>query len=346
MQKKNKNNAPARGGGGGGERRLIALSAAMSAVGLLTACGGGGTNNTPGTGPDSAYFSGKNDSMATRISNAGSLEEATTFKAKTVGLDHIWGEEHALAESEDITIQIYRTSADAVPTFVVTYNDETTTFGPEHAPDNENYEIEGDQERLLWTQDGYPLDLASGFDWGDWTEDDSYNPQRRKYHVPVGLYYDGDPTNLRRFAVIGLETAPGDMPTHGVRALYEGRVRMDVYPTNADSRDRYSADITLIADFSKNTVDGVMDDWEYRSSDESLPGVSYTVAAATISGNGFTTSMAPSPTCTGCMEVVGSTVAGKFYGPYADETGGTIQGSFRDGDEELVGIGVFYTSRD
>ena len=319
----------------------------MSAVGLLTACGGGGTNNTPGTGPDSAYFSGKNDSMATRISNAGSLEEATTFKARTVGMDHTWGEENALAESEDITIQIYRTSAVAVPTFVVTYNDETTTFGPEHAPDNENYEIEGDQERSLWTWDGYPLDHASGFDWGDWTEDNDYDPRNRKYHVPVAIDYDADPTDLQRYAVIGLETVPGDMPTHGVRALYEGRVYMNVYPTDGTNpRIRHRADIELTADFSKNTVDGVMENWEDRNDNESLPGLSYTVTAATISGNGFTTSMAPSPTCTGCMEVVDSTLAGKFYGPYADETGGTIQGEFKDGDEDLVGIGVFYTNRD
>ena len=285
--------------------------------------------------------------MAKRISDATTLEEATTFKAKTVGLNH--GDNHELADNEDIAFQIFRTSPDAVPTFVVTYNDETTTFGPEHAPDNENYAIEGPEidDKYLWTWAGYPLDHASGFEWGDWTENGRYNPLNRKYHIPVGLYYDGDPVDQRRIAVIGLETAPGDMPTHSIRALYDGSVRLDVYPTDGDpERSRFTADITLIADFSENTIGGVMDNWENRDEDEDLSGVSYAVTSTTISGNGFMTSMAPSPTCTGCVEVVDSTVAGKFYGPYADETGGTIQGEFRDGSENLVGVGVFYTSRD
>ena len=55
---------------------------ALAAAGLLTACGGGGNDGDP------AHFSGRNDSMASRISDARTLEEATTFRAETVGLTH------------------------------------------------------------------------------------------------------------------------------------------------------------------------------------------------------------------------------------------------------------------
>ena len=47
---------------------------ALAAAGHLSACGGG-----VGSGGDPAQFSGKNDRIATRISGATTLEEATTF---------------------------------------------------------------------------------------------------------------------------------------------------------------------------------------------------------------------------------------------------------------------------
>ena len=343
---------------GGDMKHSSTCALAFASTAILSACGGGGDNGAgPQPSSDVAYFTGKNDSMAKRISDAKSLEEATTFEAKTVGMNHTWDDEntvHELTASEDATFRIFRTSADAVPTFVVTQNGETTTFGPEHAPENENYRvvIPGDDNDIwLWTWAGYPRDHANGFDWGDWTEEGRYNPLNRKYHIPVGMYRRGDPTDQRRYAVIGLETAPGDMPTHDVRALYDGNVRMDVYLKDgvgieSDDRTRYDADITLTADFSEGTIGGVMDNWESRDDDDDLSAVSYMLTPASITGNGYTTSMAASPSCTGCAEVVDSTIAGKFYGPFADETGGTIQAEFRDGGTESVGIGIFYTSRD
>ena len=233
-----------------------------------------------------------------------------------------------------------------MPTFVVTFNGETTTFGPEHVTDDGwEYRIEGSGDtgvKWLWTWSGSPLEHADGRRWGDWTEG-RYIPVDRKHHVPVGIQYYGDPVDLRRIAVIGLETAPGDMPTHGVRARYRGGVGLNVY--NEGRRQDFVGDITLVADFSESTIGGDMDGWEFRNEGndgwEALPGLSYTLADTAISGNGFTTSIA---SCTGCrIEVVDSTVSGKFYGPYADETGGTVQAEFGNG---AVGIGAFYTDRD
>ena len=323
---------------------------ALAAAGLLTACGGGGG----GDEGDPARFSGRNDSMASRISDARALEEATTFKAETVGIN--FGEEvRDLAGGEDIAFQVFRTSPDAVPTFVVMYNEETTTFGPEHWDSDDypnEYSIEGpdgtDDIKNLWTYGGSVLEHADGRYWGDWTEG-RFIPVDRKYHVPIGIWYDGDPVGLRRVAVIGLETAPGDMPTHDIRARYRGRVRFDTFSANRSDGPRrdFQGDVTFFADFSERTIGGVMDDWRIWNREnnrwEDLSGVSYTVAEAAISGNGFTTTMAPDPTCMECVGIVDSTVAGKFYGPYADETGGTIQAELSDG---TVGAGVFYTDQD
>ena len=159
---------------------------ALAAAGLLSACGGG-----EGSGGDPAHFSGKNDRIATRISGATTIEEATTFTAEAVGINR--GEENELADGEDIAFRIFRTSPDAVPTFVVTFNGETTTFGPEHVPENRtSYRIEGpgdtDVKRLV-TWWGTPLEHADGRYWGDWTEG-RFVPLDRKHHFPVFLRYE------------------------------------------------------------------------------------------------------------------------------------------------------------
>ena len=232
---------------------------ALATAGLLAACGDGGS------GGDPAHFSGRNDSMATRISGASTLEEATTFKAKTAGINHVFDDGvHDLADSEDIALQVFRTSPNAVPTFVVTYNGETATFGPEQWEANEDtprsYFVEGQgdtDEKWLWTPLGSPLETADGRYWGDWTEG-RYIPLEWKYHVAVALHYGGDPASMRRNAVIGLETAPGDMPTHGIRARYRGRAYVATY--NDGERQDYRGDVTLFADFSEGTIGGVMDE--------------------------------------------------------------------------------------
>ena len=338
---------------------------AMSATAALAACGGGSgsdrtdTDTMPEEQPsDPGYYSGEGDSMAARISNATSIDAATVFTARTVGLDHTFDDNDVnipeLADNEDITFRIFRTSPDAMPTFVVTHGGETTTFGPEHAPDNENYSIEGpgdSDDKFLWTWAGYPIEHAWGFDWIS-EEEGLGEPLNQKYHIPVGIYYSrGDQglADLRRYTVIGLETAPGDMPTNSVRAVYEGSVRIDSYPEDgARDRERFDADITLTADFSANTIGGVMDNWENRDLDEDLSAISFMLTPAAITGNGFTTSMAPSVACTECPEVVSSTVAGKFYGPSASETGGTIQARIRNeaGISDNIAVGIFYSSQD
>ncbi len=342
-------------------KHLPACAVALAVAALLPACGGGGGGTAPGTtAPDGGgqppadgpvRFSGAGDSMAARISDAGTLGEATTFRARAVGIDRTSGEGNALADGGDVAIRIFRSSPDAMPTFVVTLDGGATTFGPEHAYGNGNYRIhtgEERRERWLWTWDGSPLEHAAGYR-GDFTDGNVFvpgdRPKSRKHHIPVGLYYSGDPTDVRRAAVIGLETAPGDMPTRG-RARYSGSVRLDIYPVDGGERTYLSSDITLTADFSGNTIGGTMDSWENRTDpDDDLSGVSYVVTPAALTGNAFTTTLARGPSCPDCPEVISSTVTGKLYGPAAQEMGGTIQFRSR-GEEDRIGIGVFYTDRE
>lgn len=293
--------------------------------------------------------------MAQRINDAKNLAEATTFKAKTVGFNHTWDNEdtvHELADNEDVTIQIYRTTEDGVPTFVVEQNDETTTFGPENNR-NQNYQIvnPGENNDLwLWTWAGSPIDHANRFYRSSITG--QLKVLSRKHHIPVGMYREGDPADQRRFAVIGLETSPNDIPSHDIQARFRGGVRLELYLKDGtgivnNDRLRFNSDITLTANFSESTIQGVMDNWENQDNrSQDLSAYSYMLKKADIAGNGFTTTMLPSQNCMNCPEVLDSTINGKFYGPFADETGGTIQGEFRNDGSEYVGIGIFYTSQD
>lgn len=291
--------------------------------------------------------------MAQRISDAANLEEATTFKAKSVGLNHTRDDEnivHKLANNEDVTIQIFRTSADGMPTFVLTQNDETTTFGPENVQ-NQSYQIvnSGENNDLwLWTSEGSPIEHANGFKVD--SDTDQLNPLFIKHHIPVRMYRQGDPADHRSFAVIGLETSPNDMPSHDIRALFRGHFRLDLFPKEGTSvgnndRTRYYSGITLTANFSESTIQGIMDNWLNQDDrSEDLSAYSYMLNKTNITGNGFTTTMSPSQNCMSCPEVLASTIDGKFYGPFADEIGGTIKGEFRREGSEYVGIGTFSTN--
>jgi len=263
----------------------------------------------------------------------------------------------ALAAPEDITLRLFRTAPDAVPTVAVERAGTTTMFGPEHAREGENYRIDpsaanAQDRKNLWTWAGYPLDHANGFH----SEDGPREPLRRKHHIPIGFWYDTPTTDPLRNAVIGLQTAPGDMPTHAVPAFYEGSARLEAWNKDDGSiRSRFRSDLRLEADFADNTLTGMLDDWrvqEIRGDNEGdyerRDGIAYVIPETSITGNGFMGELAPAAGCTACSQIIASTVAGTFYGPYAQETGGTIQGELKgeDGDPDEVMIGIFYTERE
>ena len=64
-----------------------------------------------------------------------------------------------------------------------------------------------------------------------------------------------------------------------------------------------------------------------------------------ITGNGFAGTLAEGANCVGCAEDITATVNGGFYGPYAEEAGGTIRGTYTDGGVDHVIAGIFYANR-
>ena len=338
-------------------------AATLAAALALAACGGGGTGTV--TNPvDQRSFADGTATLSSRILEAKTLNEAVTFRAETVGLDHTFSEDRVptgteFAEPQDVTVRIFQPSdvLGTPPTVVLTLDGgEGITFTAEHARDGEgtapgtaNYRIpdeSGGTTRWFWTWDGYPVSHALGFDWNDFLEGRS-SPQRRRHHVAFGTYH-GEGVDSRRFAVIGLRTKPEDMPTD-LRATFEGQSRIDTFPAGAGERTgRYGSDIRLTADFTDGTISGTLDGWRDRVNDEWVnldPGMVYEIPETEIDGSGFTGTLAPAEGCAGCLEVTSSTVNGGFYGPSAIESGGTIQGEFvRNGVEE-VGIGIFYSNR-
>jgi len=313
----------------------------LLAAAALTACGSGGGNGDGTASVNPEHFSGGNDSMAHRINRATSRSEATAFTVSTFGVK-LSGDTAAFENQGEVTVRVFRTAPDVMPTVEVTRDGTATTFGPEHehlrsyrigesAPDSQD-------ETRLWTWAGYPLEHAEGaYGNGD--------PILERYHIPIGFSRDTSGTDVRRNFVIGLLTPPGDMP-NDVSAVYEGRVEMETWGTEDNSLGGdYLSDIRLTADFADSTITGRLDNWrllldgeEYRSVEDTA----YVIPETSITGNGFAGELAPAADCIDCWEIVSSEVSGGFYGPAARETGGTIRAEAEHGE---IGIGVFHSNR-
>ena len=257
------------------------------------------------------------------------------------------------ADPEEISVKIYRTGPNAVPTVELTRGDDVMTFGPEHAPDGENYRVprsaeDAQDDRNLWMWAGYPIDHANGYEVEDNGE---IRPQRRKHLIPIGFWINTEEADPLRNAVIGLHTRPADMPTHSIPAFYEGRVHFDAWQAdNGGNRSQFSGDIHLEADFADGTISGVLDRFEENefrgdseSGDQPREGLAFVIPETEIDGNGFAGTLEASSGCVGCPQDMSATVNGGFYGPYARETGGTIQGGFTRNGVEEVAAGIFYS---
>ena len=333
-------------------KRMGTAMAALAAAAALSACGGDGG----GTPPDPQHFQGKNDGLPNRISGAATAEEATALTAMTVGVDYADGGA-TLADPEEISVRIFRTAPGAVPTVELTRGDDVRTFGPAHASGRRNYEVppsgEGVQDRRgLWTWAGYPIDHADGWYVGD---DGERRSQRQEYLIPLGFYLDTETVDVDRRAVIGLRTPPGDMPTHDLTASYVGEVRVDTWAVgDGGDQRRWDSELLLEADFAGGTVSGTLDRWElqdFELEDGTVvnllyEGTAYLVPETPITGNGFSGSLVAAPGCADCFELTSSAIEGGFYGPYAEESGGTLQGGFTDaaGDDHVMN-GIFYANR-
>ncbi|MCY4327219.1 MAG: transferrin-binding protein-like solute binding protein [Rhodobacteraceae bacterium] len=335
-------------------KRLVIPALALAGATFLTACGGGGGDGplVPEVDPRTVHPADASDTIARRISEARTLAQATTFTARAVGVDRAVSDDgrhtgNRPADPEDIQVQFFRTAPDAIPTVRVTHRGTPTTFTPADLNAVGTYVIEDPSapehlnQQFFWTWGDTTAEHADG-------QSDDGTPINRKYHTPISFYFDGVPNQFERTAVIGLATSPASRPASGT-ASYTGQTRLVVYDTegaNVQERRRFGTDLVLTADFSDMTISGEMDNWRQQGLDRDdlpLPGLSHILKETTITAIGFTTTVEATEDCTRCAGIVESTVTGTFYGPEANEAGGTMQLENMEGD---VLSGIFYTTQD
>lgn len=156
-----------------------------------------------------------------------------------------------------------------------------------------------------------------------------------KYHTILG--YNIKPKsspNEQGFFSVGVPTQK--MPTGlGAPATYKGSSRIYVVPTTGftgpgDHR-QFKGDLTLQANFAANTIGGSVDNIGTRLGTDAphtftpVSGGAMAISNGAISGNGITATMTPNKAVTDAEGgAFTGNVSGTFYGPNADEIGGTV----------------------
>lgn len=314
----------------------------------LAACGSGGDSTPP---LDPRYFSGPDDSMSMRINAATSREEATPFHTSAKVLERDFDSEAGTGVArqlpdESMIVRLFRTMPEGMPSLVIEKDSGELSFGPEHEDDN-NFRMDN-YGSWAWGRDW--LAQANGYRLDD---DGIIDIQDRKHHIPFSIssWLEDEERAIQHIAVIGIETAPRDMPQLKT-AHYDGRGRLEVWPVNDPlTRERmsfYINRVSLTANFADDTISGSLNEWEVRvgRGDRTPIGSVYDLFPTAIDGNGFSTSLSPSASCSDiCPTMPDSNVEGRFYGPYATEVGGTIETrEFSHDGRDWIGLGVIYTA--
>jgi hypothetical protein len=93
-----------------------------------------------------------------------------------------------------------------------------------------------------------------------------------------------------------------------------------------------------------DTINVRVDGTETAFSNEGVAG-NLLLNTATINGNGFAGTMSADPTLAANSPMVGAvatgTYSGAFYGPNAEEIGGSMQGPDPVGTSDFIGFGYF-----
>ena len=139
---------------------------------------------------------------------------------------------------------------------------------------------------------------------------------------------------LRGFVVSGVPTESNDLPAG--TATYTGRAHFLAWPTDnpyLSASSRADGRLTLNADFSASTVDGIIDQ---------IPTTSSAISEVAIE-NGLINSghlMAELRGAQGNATFDGN-LTGQFFGPGAPEVGGVLEGAYTEGQTSLVVQGWF-----
>jgi hypothetical protein len=136
-------------------------------------------------------------------------------------------------------------------------------------------------------------------------------------HMLYFSFYRTDPvsgSDYADFFVDGTRTAAEDMPTKGT-ARYIGET------ASLDGADNNSfGTISLVVDFAKGTVGGSMSGILPNDTAANFFLVPTVIGANGSKANGFNTTLTSSD-----VAVTNSNLDGNFYGPVADEAGGTFR---------------------
>jgi hypothetical protein len=350
----------------------VQILGATLALGLLAACGGGGGttsddsddgsilfpgpgNTPPGETPlippeqeaTERVFSDNAGSVSDVFNSDGSLfmrdkSRVSVAKSYTGALNYRYVDAQLSLKAEGDDLVVTMRVDGATQPFVVTIRDARNLT----------------RERI--TVNNTPIgDLTFYMRGGDIS--DLFDPASRRYAQPleVVLSNRGQDFAIDTMGVIGTETRDeriGTLGASNVTATYSGNARMNIRRTDL-TFDQFNATATgrlnLTANFGGGSpsVSGTVDRIRVVTEENGAlvsdvnPAGNLIMSPAAISGNGFAGTMSADPTLAANSPMVGTvatgTYSGAFYGPNAEEIGGSMQGPDPVGTSDFIGFGYF-----
>ena len=150
------------------------------------------------------------------------------------------------------------------------------------------------------------------------------------YVVPYYAEFEDEDTDEFFYGVFGDETSANDMPTSG-SVTYTGMAHgKSGYSGSSDwdNLENYAADFTLTSNFGTSKIHG-----SFYLYDENSP---VNIDETSITGNSFTTTLSvDTSTCTDCRTITNSRLDGSFFGPNAEEVGGSYSATSRTADGKV-----------
>ena len=216
-------------------------------------------------------------------------------------------------------------------------------------------------DRFVDPSDGlvyeYQIDGSTTGVWlGLWTNtgtlDETLDPTTSGYAQVWGYYVDASQNGIASegYAVVGTETKPADLALLP-SATYSGRARLNTVPEtgyvdNSTSKTRVRADLNMTADFAAATIGGSLSNITVEPPGQAQTGVAGMVSMdqTSIVGNGFAGTLTPDATFIGAMGpgfTASGNYGGTFYGPAADQVGGTVSMTGTDATGAWNGTGYF-----
>lgn len=318
----------------------------LGAVAALAACASSSEAPSNGNIPASATFaSGSTDSIQSRLNGT----DAVSFATNTASLARTNDNEEdrvPLGERQSIEIVV---TPDGEGDFAISL----TAFGRTTELTSDDLQEDQFNEFKKQLADGITTVYLWTFEenWESFVNGDAdFN-----YLVPFGTSDVNSETNLnnRAYGVVGLVTPETSIPTSGT-VTYDGGLRGEIF-TNAEQRSYFGMDVELNVDFEQAKIAGKLDDLRFRVYNsetdtyewENDPDV-FNVEETDIASDGFSTTLTVDAASCGdsCATFGNTEMTGVFYGPKAEEIGGSvlIEGTTST-EAEFVGQAAFAASQ-